>query len=234
MGHKLLRLPDVLHSAREQFEIFDHFTWYVTAHQWTAAVAGTGTVTHEGPGRSRMALFSTADNDAAVLPTTDELFLFTAGKSIMAEGKIQYTEVNTDDSSVAFGFADAMAATTVADSTGAIAAGSAALIHKVKDDTFWRFHTEVNGVITASTSDTTAGGSAPQTLRIEIEPRNSTTLVARPFVNGVQLKTSTGIPIAHDIPVASATDMDFGVVAKGHHANDFTVYVDYLYAAQVS
>jgi hypothetical protein len=233
MGHKILRLPDALHCAREQFEICDHFTEFTDAQRWTVAVAGTGTAAHEGPGRSRMKLFGTADADAAVLATTHELFLFTAGKSMMCEGVIQYTEVNTDDTSAGLGWADAMAATTLADTTGAVTAGSAALIYKVKDSTFWAFHTEVNGVPIASVSDTTAGGSADQTLRIEVEPRNSTTLVGRPFVNGIQLKTSSGVLIAHDIPVTSATDMDFGALIKAHHANDFNFYVDYLYAAQV-
>jgi hypothetical protein len=232
MGAKLLRIPDELTCARDQFGVFDHFNEFVTGDVWTSAVAGTGTVLHEGPGRSRMALFSTADNDAAVLPTTHELFKFVSGKAIMAEAVVQYTEVNTDDSSVGFGFADAMAATTLADDTGAVAATDALLIFKVKNSTIWQFHTEINGVATTTASTTTAGGSAAQTLRIEVTPRNSTELECRPFVDGVQLKDSSGNKIMHVVTLGTATDMDFGLVVKGHHANDLTVYTDYVFAAQ--
>lgn len=232
MGSKLPRIPDALHCGRDQFELFDHFVSFTDAQLWTVAVAGTGTVAHEGPGRSRMKLFNTAANDAAVLATTHELFKFTASKPMMCEGNITFTDVDTDDGMVALGWADALAATTLADTTGAITATDAALIYKLPDTTVWAFHTEINGTSKASVSNTTAGGSAAQTLRIELVPRSATVFEARPYVDGVPLRTSDGLLISHDITLGTATDLDFGVMTKSNDAADFNLYCDYLYAAQ--
>lgn len=241
MGSKLLRTPSILADAREQSWVFDHFNEYTDAQLWTKAVAGTGTVTHEGDaGRSCMKLFCTAANDAAVLPTTNELFKFIANKPMVFETRVIFTDVNTDDGHVFFGCANALAATTMADSTGAITATDAIGIYKLPDTTVWAFHTEINTSITGlgsattgSVSDTTAGGSAFQVLRIEVVPRSSTVFECRPYVDGVQLKTSTGTPIMHTVTLGTATDMDFGVMTKSNHANDFNFYCDYLYGAYV-
>lgn len=233
MGRKLVAASPESLRALEQFEISDHFTEFTDAGRWTVAVAGTGTAAHEGPGRSRIKLFGTADNDPAVIATTHELFKFVAGKGIEARGIINFTDVNTDDGAVAFGFADAMAATTLADTTSAVTATDAVLIYKVKNSTVWAFHTEINGTAEATTSSTTAGGTADQLLEISVIPVSSTVLECRPKVDGVQLKTTAGAPIMHRVTLGTATDMDFGVVIKDGHANDFTVYVDYLGAAQV-
>jgi hypothetical protein len=233
MGLKELFNNPQLLAAREQFEVFDHFVSFTDADLWTVAVAGTGTAAHEGPGRSRIKLFGTADNDPAVIATTNELFKFTAGKAIAGEARINFTDVNTDDGAVGFGFADALAATTLADTTSAVTATDAALIYKVKNSTVWAFHTEINGTAVATTSSTTAGGTDDQVLRIEIIPVSTTVLEARPFVDGVQLKDTNGVKIKHNITLGTATDLDFGVILKDGHANDFTCYVDYLHAAQV-
>lgn len=243
MGSKILRVPDVLTCAREQTTLFDHFTSYTDAGQWTKAVAGTGTVTHEGDaGRSCMKLFCTAANDAAVLPTTDEIFKFIASKAMAFETRVIFTDVNTDDGHVFFGCANAMAATTLADTTGAITATDAIGIYKLPDTTKWAFHTEINTSITGmgsattgTTSTTTAGGSSFQTLRIEVIPRSSTVFECRPYVDGVQLiDTASGKPIMHTVTLGTATDMDFGILTKSNHANDFSLYCDYLYGGYVS
>lgn len=232
MGTKLAQNPQ-RYFSRDEFQLFDDFTSFVDAQLWTLAIAATGTVAHEGPGRSRMKLFGTADNDPAVLATTHELFKFVAHKSMHGEALINFTDVNTDDGAVGFGFADALAATTLADTTSAVTATDAALIYKPKNSTVWAFHTEINGTAVASTSDTTAGGTADQLLEIDIQYRSSTVAVAIPKVDGKQLKTSAGVLIAHEITLGTATDMDFGLILKDGHANDFTLYCDYLFASQV-
>jgi hypothetical protein len=234
MGSKLLRVPSMLADAREQSCVFDHFNYFVDADLWTKAVAGTGTVAHEGDaGRTCMKLFCTAVNDAAVLPTTNELFKFIANKAMVFEARTIFTDVDTDDGIVFFGCADAMAATTLADTTGAVTATDAIGIYKLPDTSVWAFHTEINGSATASTSDTTAGGTAFQYLRIEVVPRSSTVLECRPYVDGVQLKTAAGLPIMHTVTLGTATDMDFGILTKSIDAADFNFYVDYLYGAYV-
>lgn len=234
MGSKTLVYPQYLSTALEQIEVYDHFNYYVDADLWTKAVVGTGTVAHAGDDLgTTVKLFCTAANDAAVLPTTNELFKFTASKEMRAKGLITFTDVNTDDGHVFFGWADALAATTMADSTGAITATDACCIYKLPDTTVWAFHTEINTSATASVSTTTAGGTSQQELEIRVTPRSSTVFEARPFVDGVQLKTSAGVAIMHTITLGTATAMDFGAMTKSNHANDFNVYVDLLYAAQV-
>lgn len=233
MGTKIATHPENRFS-RDVYTLFDDFSWFVTAHQWTSAVAGTGTVTKAADSGTDIRLFSTADNDAAVLATTNEDFKFTGGKAMVCEGALNVsTAPQTDDFSIAFGWADALAATSVADTTGAITATDACVIHTVKDSLYFRFHTEINGTAVASVSSTVITPATKQILRIEVQPRSSTVLEARPFVDGVQLKTSDGVPIKHDITLGTATDMDFGWVFKGHHADDGIALSDYVYAAQV-
>lgn len=234
MGSKLLRISDIRHCAREQFAIDDHFVSYTNAQLWTVAVAGTGTAAHEGSaGRSAVLLFNTAANDAAVLATTHEIFKLRANKAMECEGIFNGADVDTDDGMFFFGWADALAATTLADTTGAVTATDAICLHKLPDSRVLTFHTEINGTAQVSTSDATILTSANQTLRIEVQPRNATTLVARPFLDGVQLKTAAGQLIAHDIVLGTATDLDFGAMTKSNDAADYSVYVEYLHASQL-
>jgi hypothetical protein len=232
MGRKTFKAPDERFD-REAFVLFDDFVDFTDKDAWTVAVAGTGTAAHEGPGRSNFALFSTADKDAAVLATTHELYKFVAGKEIYAEASIKFTAPSTQDGSVFFGFADAMDATVLSDTAGAITINdSGAAIYKVQDESVYRFHTEIGGTAVDTVSTTTAGAGATQNLKISVIPVSSTVFEARGFVDGVQLKDANGAPIMHRITLGTATDMDFGALIKGHHADDFTCLVDYVYAAQ--
>lgn len=235
MGSKALRIPDRLTVVRDQFEVFDDFDWYVITHLWTDLQAdAASTVGHEGPGRSRLKLLSSVDNEEAAVSTVNELFKFIADKSLYCEGLIQQTKPNTDDGSMAFGFGDAIGADFITDDGTAMGINdSGAVIYTLKNESVWRFQTEIGGVAVTTTSTTSSVSSTGQTLAIDITPRSSTVFVARPFVDGVQLRDANGVPISHDITLGTSTDMDFGVYQKGHHADDYIVYVDYLYAAQV-
>jgi hypothetical protein len=234
MGSKALRVPDALTVALDQIEILDTFPYYVTGDLWTAAVAGTGTVTHEGSsGGGRMRLFCTAANDAAVLATTNELFKLTASKAMKAIVEVDGSDVDTDDGMIAVGWADALAATTLADTTGAVTATDAILLYKLPDTSVWALHTEINGTASASVSTTSALTGSPQVLEIEVTPRSSTVFEVRAKVDGVLLKNSAGTVIMHTITLGTATEMDFGVITKSNDAADFIAYVNTAYAAQV-
>lgn len=237
MGNKLAQHPEERFS-RDEFSLFDDFNYYADTDLWTKLASDTNaTVAHEGPGRSRLKLFTgdAIKNNECCTATTNELFIYVANKAFVGEGMIQYAESNTDDANVAFGFADAIGANWITDAGAAITANDAAMIYKTDGSTVWKFHTEMNGTATDSTSTTTAGGSTAQTLRIEAKPVSSTVFEVRPFCDGVQLKDSNGVPIMHRVTVASATDMDFGVYIKSGSgtSGQETLYVDYLYAAQV-
>ena len=249
MGNKMLAAPTARFN-REEYSIFDDFAYYVDADLWTKLAADTNaTVAHEGSvGKTRVKLF-TGDailNNEAAIATTNEVFKYIANKAIVAEARIEFAESATDDAKVAFGFADAIGANFVTDAA-AITATDAAVIWKTTDDTYWKFHTEIGGLANKAgdgsstapaaetVSNTTAGGSSAQTLRIEIVPRSATVFEARPYVDGVQLKTASGIPIMHAIALGTATDMDLGAYVKAGSgtSGQETLYVDYIYAAQI-
>jgi hypothetical protein len=232
MGLKSLKHPENYFS-RDEFVLFDDFNYYVTADLWTAAVAGTGTVTRPATAGSDIRLLATADNDCAVLATTNEMFKFTASKAMQCEAELRIAPPQTNLNSWAFGWADAMAATTVADTTGLIAATDAAVITSVTGGLVLKFHTEINGTATTTTSSTSYVASTSIKLRIEALPVSSTVFELRPFADGVQLKDTSGVPIMHRVTLGTATDMDFGIVYKGHHADDGILLSDYIYAAQV-
>ena len=235
MGSKLLRISDIRHCAREQFAIDDHFLSFTDTQLWTLAVVTSGTVTHEGSaGRSAIKLLTTDIAAAAVLATTNEIFKFRASKAMECEAIINGADVDTDDGMLFFGWADALAAATLADTTGVVTATDACCLIKLPDSRVLTFHTEINGVAVTTTSNATILTSANQTLRIEVQPAlGGSTLIARPYLDGVQLKTAAGTPIAHDIVVGTATDMDFGVMTKSNDAADYIVFVEYLHASQL-
>jgi hypothetical protein len=238
MGIKLLASPTAQRYNREEYAIFDDFVSFTDAQLWTVAVVATGTAAHAGSvGTSDFRLFGTAANDAAVIATTHEVFEFLADKALVYEARVKSADVDTDDGMWGFGFADALAATTLADSTGAVTATDAAMIVKLPDSTVYTFHTEVNGTATTSTSVTTRDTSNYQTLRIELIPATAAgvdILEARPFVDGEQLKTSAGVPIMHRItPLTTTTELDMGGILKTNDAADLVVLVDYIYAAQL-
>lgn len=234
MGSKALRLPEALGIALEQVEVLDDFNYAVTADTWTIAVAANGTLAHEGDAaKSRLKFFSTTVNDGAVLKTTHELFKFISGKAMKALGVVNGADVNTDDGVLFFGWANALAVATLADTTGALTATDACGFYKAKDSNLWAFHTEINGTALTTTSTTASLTGADQVLEIDVTVRNATQLECRPKVNGEQLKDANGVKIMHVVTLGTATEMNFGMVTKGIHADDWNVYLDLAYASQI-
>lgn len=233
MGYKLTQTPERYYS-RDEFQVFDDFGSFTDGDLWTKLDAdATSTVAHQGAGRGYVSVLTSADNEEACLATTNELFKFVADKAIVGEARVSHTIPNTDDLSTFFGFADAMGADLITDDGAAVAVNdSGAGIYTTKDSLLYKFVTSIGGTAVESTSDTSLQADEV-TLKIEITPRSSTVFVARPFVDGVQLKTSDGVPIAHDITLGTSTDMDFGVYVKGHNAADAAILTDYLFASQV-
>lgn len=160
------------------------------------------------------------------------MFKFAADGALFAEGKIQYSEHNTNAANVAFGFADAIGADLITDNGAGVTAGSAALIYKKDGETVWRCHLECNGTTAEATSTTTAGGATYQTLAIEVMAVDGTNVEATFYCDGQPLRDSYNRPIKLRVAYASATEMDFGVYGKAGGGSTHTILVDYLYAAQ--
>lgn len=133
---------------------------------------------------------------------------------------------------MAFGFVDAAGANLIADNGGAIAALSAALIYKKDGETVWSCWLECNNSSVSAQSTTTAGGSAYQTLAIEVLPVDGTNVEATYYCDGQPLRDSNNRPIKLRIAYASATEMHIALYGKAGGGSNHTILCDYLYAAQ--
>jgi hypothetical protein len=232
---RTLQNTGVLQKSRQQHEIFDDFFWYVTAHTWTSLAADTNAAvaaTDAAGGVLSISTGDATDNNQAGVFTTNESFKFAADAPLFGEAKIQYSEHNTNAANVVFGFADAATTDFVADNGASIAAGSAVLIYKLDGTTVWSCHLECNGTTVTGTSTTTAGGSAYQTLAIEVMAVDGTNVEATFYCDGQPLRDSNNRPIKLRVAYASSTEMDFGVYGKAGGGSTHTILVDYLYAAQ--
>lgn len=218
--------------------VFDDFINDIDSTQWTATLTDSGTATVGDAKNGILPLVcsdgSVGDNDEANLCSANELFIFTAGKPIYGRCKLQFSEANTDDANVGFGFCNAAAANTLLDNGGGVkVSGSCAAIYKIDGSNVWKCVTSTNGTSTVSTSITTAGGSSYQVLEINIEDYSSTQMQATFLVDGKYLKDSNNIVIKHFVTIASATEMNVFVGAKNGDTNLETLNVDYIYASQL-
>ena len=235
----LLRHPDTLSWIPTQNVIADDFHWFVTAHLWTSVLTDSGTATVGDAVNGILALAcsdgTVGDNDEAYVKSTAELFKFAAGKTLYGECKLQFTEANTDDANVFFGFADAIGANTLVDNgAGMKTSFSGAAIYKVDGGTVWKCITSNSTSQTVSTSLTTAGGSSYQRLRIEARDVDGVNMEVTFFVDDKPLLDATSRkPIKHNVALASATEMQVGAGAKNGDTNLETLNIDYIVAMQL-
>lgn len=234
---KLNRFPQSL-AERGQISLFDDFTWFVTAHNWTSVLTDSGTASVGDAKGGILALVASdgtvADNDEAYIKTTAEIFKLAVGKPLYAEARIQFTEANTDDANVFFGFADNIAADTLVNNgAGLKTSFSGACIYKVDGSNVWKCVSSNSTSQTISTSNTTAGGSSYQTLRIEIRDVDGTSCEVTYFCDDQPLLDSTSRrPIKHTVAITSATEMQVGAGVKNGDTNLETLNIDYIAAYQ--
>ena len=223
---------------RESFYHFDDFHWLISPHQWTN-LASDGGVTafaqSDAHGGVIQGATGATDNNEIAVRTTNELFDPANGKPMWGAGRIQYTESNTDDANVFFGFCSALAANTlVDDGAGPRTTGSIFGIYKVDGGTVWRCITRNGTDSTDNISLTTAGGASHQVLEVFIKDFSVLQCVVTFKVDGVFLRdTTTGLVIEHRVNYASNTEMNFGVYVKAGSANSETMNVDWLAYASV-
>lgn len=222
---------------REMFGFFDDFLWYLSPHMWTSLTEDNSTVAIDAddPRGVLNIQCTTDDNEEAAAFTTNEMFIFATDRPLYACGRMQWTEVNTDDANVAFGFADAAGANLLSDNGGGDNINSSgALIFKVDGETRWRVACENNAtIIETETNLTSAGAGTNQLLEIFVNPVDGTYVEITYFVDGVQLSDYTNnLPILHRLAYASATDMDFGAYLKTGAGQTELLKVDYLGAYQ--
>lgn len=230
-------MPETLANAKHSFNMFDDFTWFVTAHQWASTVADGGSIavaTDVAGGVIRLTNDTAADNDEIYVASANANYLLAANKNLYGEARIQFTESNTDDANVAFGFASSVGANLIVDDGGGMrASGTVLAIFKVDGGTVWKCESRNGSTVYTNTSNTTAGGSAFQTLGIEVVELLGTTATIVFKCDGVILRDSTtGQPIRHQLPFSGATAMQVFVGQKNGSANNELTSVDYIGTVQ--
>lgn len=234
---KIASRPGALYDRRDNCFIFDHFQYYVSGDLWTNLAADAGVTafaeTDAIGGRISGATGATDNNEIAIA-TSNELFLMGAGEPLWCSGHLQFTEANTDDANVMFGFMSALAANSlVDDGAGVRTSGNYAVIYKVDGGTVWRCSSRNGSDVSDNVSLTTAGGTAFQELEIEIVEYSTTECEIVYKVDNVPLRdTNTNDVISHRLPYASATEMNFGAYLKAGGANSETLVIDWLAAGQ--
>lgn len=232
---RMLRQAERL-TEKGQYGFFDDFFYYVTADLWTTVASDSGTVAVGDAVGGIVVLTpsdgTVADNDETYIKTTAELFDVNATNSnLYAEARLQFAEANTDDANVAFGFADAVAANAIVDNgAGLKTSFSGAAIYKVDGENVWRCVSSVSTAQTISQSTTAAGGSAYQTLRIEIRAVNGTQAEVTFFCDDQPLRDSNNKAIKHTITWTNVTEMQVWAGVKNGGANLETLNIDYAAA----
>lgn len=236
MSKKLL-LPEFYYAMRHTHWVYDDFDGDQTDLTWLDTVTDTGTVTMDHVANGVMVMIpsdgSVADNDEAYAEYANETFLFANNKPLLFEASVQFTEANTDDANVFAGFMDAAGANSlVDDGAGPKTSYSGACIFKVDGGTVWKCQSSLGSSQTTTTSVSTAGGSAYQRLKIQVDFASSTVCEVSFFLDGAPLLDVNARPIKHNLTYTSATEMHPAFGVKNGGANLETLSVDWCFMAQ--
>lgn len=228
------------HKIRNLHVVSDDFQTFASGQLWTSVLTDSGSAAAGDAAGGVLDVIpsdgTVADNDEAYVKTTKEVFKIANGKPIIGEGRLTWTEANTDDANVLIGFLDAIAANSLQDNGGGPPASySGAVFYKVDGDTVWSV--EVSDGATQWTKKLDATGSLDgiaktcgagtyQELRIEITPITSTKVDVCFFIDGVLVYK------VKDATYASATEMNFGFGVKNGNTNNENLKVDYAEAFQ--
>lgn len=231
----LLRYPDAL-RFRDQHEIFDDFTSDTVAEHWvkTGDASSTFAVGDAVGGIMTVTAGSATDEDECYVESPNETFKIAAGKPIVFETYLQFTEAVAGTANVMAGLMSAVGADSLIDAgAGPKLTFDGAVIYKVDGGTVWRCMSSVGTTRTDSISTTTAGGASYQRLRIEWHDYTATQMQITYEVDGVRLVTSNGLPIVHTVLVASATEIQIALGVKNGTTTQESLLVDYVYAGQL-
>lgn len=234
---KVLDLPRSV-LERRMYGFFDDFEWYISPHRWTALAADAGTSVAVGAssaGGTVVLTTGATDNNEAAVATTNSPFTIAGDKPLLFEARVQYAEANTDDANVLAGFASGLnGANMLIDNGGGPKAGfSGAGIYKVDGETVWRCVSSIGAAQSISQSTKTAGGSAAQTLRVEIQPIDAATAEVTFYVDDDPLRDAAGCTIRHTLSFSGAAAMQAGVCVKAGGGTSEVVNVDYVTAYQL-
>ena len=193
------------------FEFFDDFIEEIdTTNVYTATLTDTGSAT-VGNGVGGVVVITPSDgtvgdNDEAYLGLRNLVFTPAANKTIVARCRLQYSEANTDDANVAFGFINSVGANAIVDNGGGLlASGTHFAIYKVDGGTAWKCESRNQTAVYTNTSTLTAGGSAYVTMEVVLSEITTSNMTVSFKVNDSYLvDATTGFPITHKVTYTSA------------------------------
>jgi hypothetical protein len=238
---KMLVYAEQIGLLSREALLTDDFFEYTDTQRWTklAADAGSAVAISASAANGILSLSTGAvDNNEAMVRSTNAPWIFAANKVFAAEVLLQYSEANTDDANVAFGFSSAAGANLLLDNgLGPAANHSAAMIFKVDSGSYgtvWQAHTSNATTQTTTVGSKTAGGTSYQRLRVEGRDIDGTNMEVTFFVNDLPLvdQASWRRPIKHNVAIASAAAMYLFVYVKAGSGSEETVLVDYIAAAR--
>lgn len=232
MSYKILQVPDELEKMKSVFSVSDDFVRDADTARWTLTATDSGTATYNDASGGTVTLApsdgTVADNDEVYLLSVNESFKFAQDKPLICEARIQFSEANTDDANIMFGVMNAVGANSLLDDgAGPKADYSGAVLFKVDGGSVWQAENSLSTTQKTTETETSAGGSSYQVLRIECRPLTGGSLADFVFfVDGVEVAKHK------DQSIASATEMHLFIAAKNGSANNESLVVDYLWASQ--
>ncbi len=161
---------------------------YVTGDRWTpltadSSSASTLVLVLKNTGSTGGVLSITqdaTDNDEIYFGQTVTPFLIAADKPCIFETRLQFSEGNTSGQNICAGFlstaSGSLANTMIDDGGGPVATATMAMFYKIDGGTVWRCRSQIGAGVgqTDTVTNLTAGQTAYQTLRVEINPISST------------------------------------------------------------
>ncbi len=234
---KILDLPQGI-KERRLFGLFDDFLWYISPHLWTSFNTGTGGAS-VAPGATAfggtavLTTGATANNEATIA-TTNSPFSPGDDRPMLFEALVQYTEAATNKANVFAGFSDSVGASgqMQPNNAGPKASFNGFGIYKVGNTNVWACATSKGSAQTITASQTTAGGAAQQTLRVEAQAIDGANAEVSFFVNGQQLLDVNNRPIKHIVNYSAFPQLQAGVYVAAGAAASEVVNVDYVAAYQ--
>lgn len=234
----LLDLPVEAVLRDQTYGVWSHFDEFVTGDKFTDTSGDTGAAVANVDAAGGVVTLTTGatDNNECYLLSTKELFLTAENKPMIALARLKYSEANTDDANVAFGFMNAVGADSILDNGGGLKSSySGYVFFKEDGQTLWSVESSIGTTRTGTTrltatnsldkSAKTAGSTAYQALRIEVVPFSSTQCRVDFFIDNVHVYSIVQT-------YTSVTEMMVFVGVKAGDTNSEVVSVDYLGAFQ--
>jgi hypothetical protein len=237
-----IRLPQSLRD-KDVFGIYEDWVdGYVSGDRWTPLVTDSSSASTlvlalatTGTGGVLSITQDATDNDEIYFGMTKSVFKIADNKSLYFESRGQYSEGNTNANNVIAGFCSTFAANTLIDDGGGpVASATMAVIYKVDGGTVWRCRSQIGAGVgqTDTVSVNTAGGSAYQTLGIEILPYSSTKAQVIYTIDGAPMRDANGLAIVHDLTYTNAVNMSPIWGCKTGSATAEVLLNDYIAAYQ--